>query len=66
MHHSWGGGTRTDAAALPWPVEGHRQERPHLKGSAGVSHSFLQVCAATLRDAIKMERTIVVRVISVS
>lgn len=43
---------------LSWPVKGHRQERLHLKGSAGVSCRSFEVCVVTLREVMKMEHTI--------
>lgn len=46
-------------------MEGPREERLHLKGSAGVSCSSLEARAANSRDIMKMERTIVVPVVNV-
>lgn len=44
--------------------EVYRDERLHLRGS--VSCSSLEVHAATIRDIIKMEPTVVVHLVSVS
>lgn len=37
-----------------------------LKGSAGVSYSYLVVHAATLMDVLKMEHTMMVHVVNAS
>lgn len=47
------------------PVKGGREKVLHLKGIAGVFSSPLEARTATLRNIRKMERTIVLYVVSV-
>lgn len=50
---------------LPGPIEGHREERLHLEGSAGVPCGSFEACTATSRDVMKMEHAIVMHMVGV-
>lgn len=51
---------------LSEPVEGHRDEWPNLKWSAGVSCVWHEACLTISRVVMKMKHTIVIHVLSVS
>lgn len=46
--------------------EGHREDQEHLNWSAGAPCSCLETRTTALRDVMKIERTIVARVVNVS